>query len=754
LEKNLRDDRSLDAKEENTTSAGRSACVPDFGAVRVLYTFTLFLSSALLFLVQPMVGKMILPRFGGSPQVWNASLVFFQAALLLGYLYAHLATRVLGARRQAAVHLAVLALAVFALPVALREGAWGGDSPFGVLIALAAAIGVPFLVLSASAPLIQRWFAATDAKDAKDPYFLYSASNVGSMLALLAYPFVLEPLLPIQAQSVLWGGGYGVLGLLMVGCALLLWRSPPSAERDVEIREAPPVAWRTRLLWLALAAVPSSLLLAVTTFLTSNISPVPLLWIVPLALYLLTFIIAFAQRRSFGAAPLGRILPLLATPLALAIVLESSTPIVPLGLFHLAVFFIAALMCHVRLVEARPAAGRLTEFYLWMSLGGVLGGAFNALLAPALFRTLAEYPLALVLALLLRPPREADGRLGWPDLAYPLGVAALTGAAVALVRLQGIVPGPGTIALTIGIPAVLCFLAVDRRVRYGLSLGAIFLVSSLLQSSAAGRIVLTERSFFGVHRVVEAEEGIVYQLLHGTTIHGQQRRDLPGEPLTYYHRGSPIGHLFRALEGDPRRERVALVGLGVGSLAAYGAPGERYTFYEIDPVVERIARDTRYFTFVRDSRARIDVVIGDARLRLREAPEEAYGLIVLDAFSSDAIPVHLLTLEALELYVSRLRPGGLVAMHISNRYLDLRPVVGNLADRLGLEAWVQEGVVTDEEAALGKSASVWAVLARASEGFQPPGWWDPIPPAPHMRVWTDDYSNILATFKGNSSGKD
>jgi hypothetical protein len=725
------------------------SAVPNFASVRALYTLTLFVSSALLFLVQPMVGKLVLPRFGGSPQVWNASLVFFQGALLLGYLYAHLSSRALGARRQPWLHLGVMGLAALALPVSLREWPWlvPGENPFGVLVTLAAAVGLPFLALSAGAPLLQRWYAATGARDSGDPYFLYSASNVGSMLALLAYPLVLEPLLPIRDQSRFWGFGYLVLVGLMAISAVALHRSPARADEVRREEEAEPVAWRTRLLWLALAAVPSSLLLGVTTYLTSNVTPVPLLWVVPLALYLLTFIIAFARKRPVGAGALARVLPLLATPLALVVILEATDPIVGLAVFHLVAFFVAALMCHIRLVDARPAAGQLTQFYLWMSLGGVIGGSFNAILAPILFRTLAEYPIALVAALLLRPPKEDGGRLRPLDLAFPVGIALLTAAAVWVVRSQEMAPGPASTLATIGIPAILCFLAVDRIPRFALGLGALFLASTLLQTTAPGAVVATERSFFGVHRVVRSPDGLLHQLMHGTTIHGKQRKDLPHIPLTYYHPTGPVGQVFETMAGDPRRREVALVGLGVGSLAAYGAADETFTFYEIDPTVERLARDLELFTFLADSRAEVRVVLGDARLRLADAPDGAFGILVLDAFSSDAIPVHLLTREAFELYLSKLSEDGLIVLHISNRYLDLEPVVANLAASLGLVAFVQDDAPTDEEAAIGKTSSVWALLARDVRWIPQTRFWQTAQPDGRGKVWTDDFSNILGAFR-------
>lgn len=756
--------------------------------MRILFTITLFLSSMLLFLIEPMIAKMILPRFGGSPGVWNSSLLFFQAALLAGYGYAHIATKYLGPRIQAITHIAVLVLPVFALPFALPSGvgASGANPAPLVLLVLAMSVGLPFLVVSSGAPLLQRWFAATKDPHAHDPYFLYSASNLGSMLALLAYPFLIEPRFSLSDQARMWTAGYYALFVLMTVCAVAIWLSrgkdepfheapvamPAEMERTAE-SEAQPVTWKRRLLWIALAFCPSSLLLGVTTYLTSNIAPVPLLWVIPLALYLLTFIIAFARKQVIGSARIGRFLPLLVVPLAFTMILEASEAalIIPLTLLNLIVFFAASLMCHAELAEDRPKAEHLTEFYFYVSLGGVLGGVFNALIAPTLFNSFFEYPLVLAIACAFRPNLRGNRweikRLDW---IYPAGLAGL----IVLLTYVGeaLFPIPTSMrsAIMIGIPLVLVFIAVDRPLRFAASLVVLFVTTSVMQVAVAGRIIEAKRSFFGVHRVelYWNQYGTFHDLLHGNTVHGKEnmdekvhalltpkeQRELQITPLTYYHPTGPIGQVFEVL--GPSRRNVALVGLGVGSLAAYGRPGQKFTYYEIDPDVVALASDTRLFHFVHDCRAELRIDVGDARLELAKAPNASYDLIVLDAFSSDSIPMHLLTREAIQMYLTKLASGGVLAFHISNRYLDLKPILGNEADNLGLIAWYDDD--EDLDVMKGKYASKWAVMARNGADFgelvrRDPGW-ESLTAYPDYPIWTDDYSNLVGVLRiGRNAGE-
>lgn len=798
--------------------------------MRALYTFTIFLSAALLFLVEPMVARMILPIFGGSAQVWNSCLVFFQGVLLLGYGYAHLSTKWLGPRHQWRLHLPLMVAAAaylfwqgFKTPTAVAST---GDPSIPLLGLLASLIGLPFLMVSAGSSILQRWFASTNDPDAQNPYFLYSASNIGSLLALLAYPLLLEPKLGIRAQTHLWQFGLIALIVAMTACALALAvsggrgvakgtnpvgagatdemdtrvapkdddESGPTYETPLGLGEAssfsaavpevspPTPTANDRIRWTVLAAIPSSLLLGVTTYLSTNIAPIPLLWVVPLSLYLLTFIFAFARRPLVRTEWLGRLVPLIITPLALAIILESTEPIVPLAILHLLGFFVAGWMCHATLNDSKPKADHLTEYYFWIAFGGVLGGIFNALVAPLVFHTLAEYPIGLVAACLVRPvvaldpkrverlrstvkkaidlgvPKErverlfpqliSQRRFSTMDAGYPVAVSLATLGIITFVKLQGYEPSALRTMACIGLPAIACFFAVDRPIRFALSLGGLFLVTGAMHIATDGSVVVSERSFFGVHRVTQYSGGRFYRLTHGNTIHGLQDREHPRTPLTYYYPNGPIGQAFKAFSGEDKKDQVALVGLGVGSLAAYGEPGQHMDYFEIDPVVKQIATDPRYFTFVRDSKADVKIIMGDARLSLAQAPDHKYGMIVLDAFSSDAIPVHLLTEEAFRMYLQKLAPNGIICAHISNRFLDLSIVLGAVARDLGLQTIENDDGASDEEKALGKQPSKWVYLAKDNDdfnGLETAG--SSIEVDATTPAWTDDFSNVLSVFR-------
>ena len=712
--------------------------------MRALYTLTLFLSSGLLFLVQPMVAKMILPRFGGSPAVWTASMLFFQVLLLLGYAYAHASVKWLGARRQAIVHIGLLAVAAAFCRLTLSPDAGLEISAFEVLKTLGVMVGLPFLALSAGAPLIQRWFGSTSDPAAKDPYFLYSASNLGSMIALLAYPFLLEPRLALGEQGRVWTFGlYGLVALMLV-CALLLQRQPAAVEERVE--NVAPVEWRQRLQWVLLTAVPSSLLLGVTNYLTTNVAPMPLLWIVPLTIYLVTFIVAFARKQWVASTVWARVLPLVVTPLVLVMVLEATEPMGVLAGMHLLAFTVAALMCHTRLAETRPATGNLTEFYVWLSVGGAVGGLFNALVAPTVFSILAEYPIAIVAASMLRPIREGVKTSLAKDVVFGTAMLVLTIGIAYIAQQAGMEPSRIRTAAVIGLPVILCFLMSDYPVRFGLMAGAIFMGSHLMGTSSAGTIAYRGRSFFGVHRVVHLGGGRYHQLVHGNTVHGIQDMEEPGEPRTYYARNGPIGEVFSKF---PNVRNVGMVGLGVGSCAAYGKPGMNMTYFEIDPVVEKVARDPEQFTFLRDSKADVQVVMGDARLTLGQSTG-GYDLIILDAFSSDSIPIHLLTKQALEMYLSKLTGEGVLAFHISNRYLNLEPILAEIAKSLDLQAYAMTDGATDEEERVGKRPSTWMAFARKGTDLSPlvkRSSWLEAETRPGTPLWTDDYSNILSAFE-------
>jgi SAM-dependent methyltransferase len=762
--------------------------------IPLLFALTLFLSAALLFVVQPMAGKELLPLVGGTPAAWNTCLVFFQAVLLLGYLYAHRLLSATSSRRQVAWHLAVIllglaaALAFRPAPDQVREDQ---DYPMlGLIAFLAVLVGAPFFVLSTTAPLLQRWFAATGHRSAADPYYLYAASNAGSLLGLLGYPFLVEPLLPLPVQQHHWLLGYGLFFVLTLVCGLVVLRRDRGAwgvgreasglVEDVALvpfSHAPrptPHAPRslTLLRWIGLAALPSSLLMGVTTHLTTDIAPVPLLWVVPLALYLCSFIVVFAWWPDPVRLVTGRVVPMLLVFLTFALATTATEPIAVVAGLHLVAFFGVALLCHGELAHDRPAREHLTVFYLALSAGGVLGGLFNALLAPLLFSRLGlvEYPLAVVAAALVRPRREGPvytSRVGAPDFALVMGfagfVAALAWLATAFVPaitafLDGSPePDPKVSsmvenALVFGLPAIVSFALARNAVRFAACLWLLLLVGSIYPG-VYGQTLLVSRNFFGTLRVTKSTDGRYTLLVHGTTLHGQQEIDSPGpaKPLMYYHTKGPIGRLLARLPPQ-RKRRVAVVGLGAGAMAAYAEPGQVWTFYEIDPAVVRIARDSGYFTFLKECRGDLRIVVGDARRRLAEVADNSIDLLALDAFSSDAIPVHLLTQEAFEVYGRKLAPDGVVAFHLSNRYLDLPPMVARLGASHDppFETWVnKDDVVNPGERAEGKFPAWWAVLARR------PGdlglvvkdiTWQRhrLTPGP---VWRDDFSNLLAVWK-------
>jgi hypothetical protein len=786
--------------------------LPRSGPLLLVYALTLFVSALLLFLVQPLIGKLIVPLLGGSPAVWNTCMVFFQAMLLAGYAYAHYSANWLGERRQAVVHLAVLLLPAVVLPLGISTSLvpTGGGNPVpGLLLLLLVSAGLPFFAVAATAPLLQRWFANTTHPAAKDPYFLYAASNAGSMLALIAYPIVIEPKLTLAHQRLAWSVGYGFLVLLLVVCAVLFWKSPaplkgkevPSADADESI------APRRALRWVALAFVPSSLMLGVTTYMTTDIAAIPLLWVLPLALYLLSFILVFSSLTAWVHRLAVLALPVLLLLLAFLMVSKIQTRMWTVILVHLVGLLTVATVCHGELAEDRPSPRHLTRFYLLMSLGGVLGGLFNALLAPLIFTSTAEYPLVLVLASFLIPRlRQSDGptrRARWLDFLLPAGIVLLcleffgvrfgghfplANAVLGVVdRVSGAAPeetsrriadmvtdlARGTGFSAYNLMVILCFappimfvyVLVERPLRFGLGVAAVFLVGTL-PAAFDNSTVYRDRSFFGVLTVKSgidpwSQDGDhpSHRLYHGNILHGKQYDDeLRTEPITYYDRNGPIGQLFGVLPGQTSPRDVAVIGLGTGTMAAYARPGDHFTLYEIDRAVKALSFDqSRYFSYVTDAKRRGAEVeappLGDARLSLererREGAGRKYDLIVVDAFSSDAIPVHLMTREALRVYRARLKADGVVVFHTSNRYLGLEPVVANVAAAEGMAClMMSDGAAAG--ASLGKVGSTWVAVANREEDFgtlvENPRWVRP-PRDEQVGVWTDDYSNLLRVFQ-------
>ena len=766
----------------------------------LLFAFTLFTSAFLLFLVQPMVGKMILPALGGTPAVWNTCMVFFQAALLAGYAFAHQSVSLLGPRRQAGLQIVLLLVPLVVLPIIIDTGSVPPtDNPvWWLLWRLLLGVGLPLFVVSTNAPLLQRWFAETGHPAGKDPYFLYGASNLGSLLALLAYPVVVERMFPLGEQSALWAWGYRLLIALIFVCAIVMWRSPRLSEESAAAagaddgRTAPTevLGLKRCLRWVMLAFVPSSLMLGVTTFVTTDLAPVPLLWVLPLALYLLTFVFAFARRPWIPQAGLVRIFPFIIVPMAMLTVLGDVSERLVLLPLHLIVFFLTALVCHGELAADRPSACRLTAFYLLMSIGGVLGGLFNAVAAPLAFTTVAEYPIAMAVAFVVVGWRIADSRRNAIAPELPAGRKASRGPAwrrrevpvtvkpedtttpllldLALPMLLGAGPMVVIYALLekqawrpwMEAPAVILLAALvlvlkKRTIRSGLTLGLILYGLFLCNHQYNRNILFAGRNFYGPKEVVALGNGQLHRLWHGSTLHGVQWTSPPDrrmQPLGYYYATGPVGDVFQAFRGrsGPAGE-VALIGLGAGGMAAYALAGQHFTFYEIDPEVVRIARDPSLFTFLRDCPGIIDVVVGDGRLTLGRAPDGNYGLILIDAFSSDAIPAHLLTREALRLYFSKLDAHGMLVLHVTNRYVNLPPLLAALARDAGLVCrWRDDMRISPEEEAAGKFPSQYVALARRPEDLgslaSNPKWKE-VPTIGGLGVWTDQYTNIFRLLR-------
>jgi hypothetical protein len=726
-----------------------------------VFTATLFASAFLLFLVEPMIAKMVLPLLGGSPSVWNTCVVFFQAMLLAGYAWAHGTTGRLGARRQSVVQIALIITPLVTLPFAIRQisGPPADGSPVvWLLVVLLLSVGLPFFVLSTSAAVLQKWFSTTDHPAASDPYFLYAASNVGSLLALLAYPVLIEPRLTLQQQARIWSVGYLGYLLLAFACAWIVWRKRAVDDGEAAVRapraipaarQAASLSWAVRGRWLALSCVPSSLMLGVTTYLSTDIAAVPLLWVVPLALYLVTFVVAFSSWSPGATRVADRLLPLALVPMAMIMVGRVGAPLPLAIVLHLSAFVAIGLICHGLLSASRPSTEHLTEFYLWIAAGGMLGGLFNSLLAPVVFTSIIEYPIVLIAACLLRT-RLVQQPL-WIDrravaIGLPLAVAILSVGAV--LWANATLPSARMFMVALSVPAVLAFVLARRPRPFAVSFGLI-LLAGMFFNPGFGAVEHAERTFFGVYRIHVDHQGGYRYLLHGTTLHGLQRLDPARrkDTLSYYHPTGPVGDVFTYLPAAAR-QRIGVIGLGAGVIAGYAKPHQRWTFFEIDPAVERIARDPRYFTYLGDCGTRCDVALGDARLSLAGARDGEYDLLVLDAFSSDAIPMHLLTAEALALYRAKLAPGGALLFHVSNRHLVLAPVVGRLAGAAGLTVVHRHD--PDGNPSVGKIASNWMVLTRARADLgalaQRKGWVAPEVFA-STPLWTDDFTNIFSVLR-------
>jgi spermidine synthase len=724
-----------------------------------LIGLTIFLSAFLLFCCEPMVGKMVLPVLGGAAAVWTTCVLFFQSMLLAGYLYTHLLDKQRRLRTQFLVHLAIMTVALAFLPIRFgSNSAEAFQAPITWLFAhLLLCSGIPFAAISATAPLLQSWLSRTNRAQARDPYFLYALSNAGSLGALIAYPLIFEPRFGVTAQSRYWASGYALLFVLVVVVALLIRRDSGAKRTEgvlVDLTDPPP--WRMRAFWLAAAFVPSALMLSVTTHLTLNIAPAPLLWVIPLAVYLLTFIVAFSPGRRRCTPTVSGVCTffiLLLSPLAAGIPIHSGSIWIALCL-HLLILFFGSLLAHSALADTRPSTRFLTEFYFVLALGGVLGGAFASIVAPSLFRTIIEYPLLVGTLMFFR--RSGTRLAARPtDAIAAAAYVVLADGAIRLLKWSGVdasyftlsfnwneISRDDLIVAATGLAMLLALLLFRKKpLSFALCFAAFVLALAIEvpRQYATSEVVYVDRNFFGVKKVTFDEADNTRKLLHGDTLHGLESLapDSIGEPLFYYYRGGAFSDVMHILDGRAR-SRVAVVGLGAGTIGAYAGAQRHITFIDIDPQMVDIARD--YFTFLSRCGSNCDVIVGDGRLAIEAQPAGAYDLIVLDAFNSDSVPAHLVSREAVQMYVSRLAPGGVLLFHVANRYLDVRSLAVAVSIDEGLRTYSRKD---DDYIAAAKHEQDVAAMANRDK-------WQELSRPPDLRSWTDDYSNIVRLIRWNS----
>lgn len=758
-----------DAEYSDTTSG-----TPDRRSIglAVIFTATIFLSATLLFSVQPMFTKLILPLLGGASNVWNTAMVFFQAMLLGGYIYAHLVSKYLPVKAQIAVHACVTAAGFVFLPLAVPAGITlpeSGMPTFWLLGLFGVTVGLPFFALSANAPLLQRWFSLTDHRDADDPYFLYSASNAASLIILCAYPFIIEPNTRLGGQTFSWAIGYAsLLVMLLITAFVLTRRLAPTVKAVASKPKSIESSWKQKAFWIFLAFLPSSLMLGVTSYMTNNIASTPFLWIMPLALYLLTFVIVFANKSIVTANGLAKLFPwvvivgfmLIAPNLTFNVLgFSLSTALPPMIKIPLllTVYFLISLYCHAILVEKRPDASGLTEFYILMSVGGVLGGIFNALIAPVIFNAVYEFILVLALVIFLKPTGIEVPRSG-PN-PWRLFIIGAVAAAFNAVILLG---AGSTWLLIVFVSASILAISTMRfdfsrfaKMGMVLSLALIAIFFDVFSSNK----LYSDRSFYSLLsvKVEESAHGKVHKFVHGNTFHNYQLRDpeLQHVPTSYYIEDGSIHTSVEAIrENLGGNLDIAVVGLGAGAMACYEQPGDNWMYFEIDPAVVDLARNTKYFSYIDTCAPNADIRIGDARQKLNDVDEGSLDMIVIDAFSSNSIPAHLVTREALALYRSRMNVNGVVFFHTSNQMLDVTSVVTRLAEDAGLTSrYIDIGEFPEnpyrEHGSLGTGILMGPdsiIQAVTADDARFKNWT----PSRHVKVWTDDYSSVLGTLLAKS----
>ena len=700
------------------------------------FAITIFISAFLLFQVQPIIARYILPWFGGSPAVWSTCMLFFQVGLLVGYSYAHVISKYLATKKQVIVHFILLGLSLLLLPITPSEALKPDDvdSPaMDIILLLFSTVGIPYILVSSTGPLLQQWFGKKYPD--KSPYRLYSLSNLGSLLALLTYPFIVEPNLGLNTQTILWSIGYVVFILTCGWAGITLYKSVSNLSptlKKAESTEGQKMSWFDPLLWIAFSACGSILLLAATNFICQDVAVIPFFWILPLSLYLITFIIAFDSprwyMRWFWIPALVLIIPKIFGMLEGHYILDDAELMEQI-IIYLGGMFLAVMVCHGEMVRLKPPTKHLTFFYLMVSLGGAIGGGFVTFIAPEIFSDFWEWPIGLVLALLL----AGVSFVRKPGFDIPTFISS---------KLSE----PKFSAWVIS-PACIVIVLVGGSVYFGLKI-------TEFQESFSEDVLASNRNFYGVIRVIESSKGKSshrYKMYHGQINHGIQFQDQKKmrRPTTYYAKHSGIG---LAIRRHPKRLNhqglhLGVIGLGSGTIGTYLKPKDKFVFYEIDPDVERIAR--QYFTYLNDGGERIEVVLGDGRIsmerELKEQGSRKFDILAIDAFSGDAIPIHLLTREAFELYFQHLNSDGVLAVHISNRYVELEPLIYNMAKEFNTETVL---VKKGKNRSRGIKGSTWALISNNQEFMQHPrvlAYIDPWPIAVEQKkiIWTDDYSNLV-----------
>ncbi|HEY2382426.1 MAG TPA: fused MFS/spermidine synthase [Terriglobia bacterium] len=723
-----------------------------------IFAPTIFLSAFLLFCFEPMIGKMMLPLLGGAAAVWITCLLFFQLMLLAGYGYALVLERYLPARAQIIVHAVMMVAVLFFLPIhfVTRPDEAASINPSGWLLwQLVKSAGIPFGIVSTTAPLLQAWLTKTKAAAARDPYFLYAISNAGSLIALVAYPLLIEPRIGVREQTWLWSTAYALLGAMLIAAAAVVWKtvSSPSQEATPSVTAEIP-SWRQRLFWLAAAFVPSGLMLAVTNHILLNLASVPFLWILPLAVYLMTFMAAFGRKIHISSKAVSAAVPvvlLLLFPFAATSRAVDVKFLLPLIAVHMLILAAGALLCHTALAARRPDPQHLTEFYFWIALGGVLGGVFTAVLAPFMFRTVIEYPLLVAAIAFFREPGEPKTEINGGDLIFPavLGFAVI--GASKLLRSHG-VNFTSDLWTSIGLDIVIilfAYLLRHRVFRFGVAMAIlIFAYQRLLPQFFGGsEFIYMARDFFGVKGVKYDFNTNSRRLLHGDTLHGieSQDPDFIGHPVAYYDPTGPVGDVMDMLSERGGNQHVGVVGLGTGSMAGWTAPSRHITFFDIDRQMIDIAMN--YFTFLPSCGKNCDVIVGDGRLSIEKANAGEFDLLMLDAFNSDSIPAHLVSREAIRMYLTKLKPDGFLLFHVSNRYMDVEALISAVVTDANLEALVRHD---DEQQNDLKARSHYIVAGRnaaALGALEHDANWMKVKKPDNVAAWTDDYSNMLAILR-------